>query len=83
MKRLPMTGSHTDTKQFSTLIEWNDQDSCFIGSAYPLVGQCCHGETRSDVAGKLETIIKDLLDDLDWLRKMLVLIGQQTTRPVR
>ncbi|MCY4254582.1 MAG: toxin-antitoxin system HicB family antitoxin [Gammaproteobacteria bacterium] len=56
-----------DTKHYSTLIEWNDEDGCYIGSAYPLVGQCCHGETRAEVAGQLETIIEDLLDDSDWL----------------
>ncbi len=59
-----------DTKHYSTLIEWSDEDGCFIGSAYPLVGQCCHGETRAEVAGKLETIIEDLLEDPDWLKNM-------------
>ena len=59
-----------DTKHYSTLIEWSDEDSCFIGSAYPLVGQCCHGETRVEVADKLETIIEDLLDDPDWLKNV-------------
>ena len=59
-----------DTKHYSTLIEWSDEDGCYIGSAYPLVGQCCHGETRAEVAGQLETIIEDLLDDSDWLRNV-------------
>ena len=58
------------TNQYSALIEWSDEDDCFIGSAYPLVGQCCHGETRAKVAGKLETIIEDLLDDPDWLKNV-------------
>ena len=57
-----------DTKHYSTLTEWSDEDGCFIGSAYPLAGQCCQGETRAEVAGKLETIIEDLLDDPDWLK---------------
>lgn len=59
-----------DTKHCGTLIEWSDEDGCFIGSAYPLVGQCCHGRTRTEVAGKLETIIEDLLDDPDWLKNV-------------
>ena len=59
-----------DTKHYSTLIEWSDEDGCFIGSAYPLAGQCCHGGTRAEVAGKLETIIEDLLDDPDWLKNV-------------
>lgn len=64
------TGSRMDKKHHSTLIEWSSDDGCFIGSAYPLAGQCCHGETRTEVAGKLETIIEDLLDDPDWLKNV-------------
>ena len=59
-----------DMKHYSILIEWSDGDGCFIGSAYPLVGQCCHGETRAEVAGKLETIIEDLLNDPAWLKNV-------------
>ena len=58
------------TNQYSALIEWSDEDDCFIGSAYPLVGRCCHGETRAEVAGRLEAIIEDLLDDPDWLKNV-------------
>ena len=59
-----------DTKHYSVLIERSDEDGCFIGSAYPLVGQCCHGETRAEVASKLDAIIEDLLNDPDWLKNM-------------
>ena len=58
------------TKRYSALTEWSDEDGCFIGSANPLVGQSCHGETREEVEGKLEAIIDDLLDDPDWLKNV-------------
>ena len=58
------------TKHYSVLIERSDEDDCFIGNAWPLVGQCCHGETRAEVAGKLEAIIEDLLHDPDWLENV-------------
>ena len=58
------------TKHYSVLIERRDEDDCFIGSAWPLVGQCCHGETRAEVAGKLEALSEDLLDDPDWLKNV-------------
>ena len=61
-----------DTKRYSALIEWSDEDGCFVGSAYPLVGQCCHSDTRAEVAGKLETIIEDLLYDSAWLKNVAV-----------
>ena len=59
-----------DTSHFSVLIERSDEDGCFIGSAYPLVGQCCHGESREEVASKLDAIIEDLLSDPDWLKNV-------------
>lgn len=58
------------TKEYSALIEWSDEDGCFVGSAYPLVGQCCHGAMRAEVAGKLEAIIDDLLNDPGWLKNV-------------
>ena len=60
----------TMTVHYSALIEWSDEDGCFIGSAYPLVGQCCHGDTRVEVAGKLGAIIKDLFHDPEWLKNI-------------
>jgi hypothetical protein len=28
---------------YTKLVEWSDEDGCFVGSAPPLIGQCCHG----------------------------------------
>jgi len=30
--------------QYTKLVEWSDEDGCFVGSAPPLVGPCCHGD---------------------------------------
>ncbi len=46
------------------LIEWSDEDGCYIGSAVPLVGQCCHGKTPVEVASQLEEIVADLCADV-------------------
>ena len=27
--------------QYTKVVEWSEEDSCFIGSAPPLVGPCC------------------------------------------
>ena len=50
--------------QYPRLIEWSDEDGCFVGSAPPLVGQCCHGKTEADVATQLATIVADLVQDV-------------------
>jgi predicted HicB family RNase H-like nuclease len=45
------------------VIEWSDEDECFVGSAPPLVGQCCHGRTEAEVARQLAVIVDDLVED--------------------
>ncbi|MDR1789131.1 MAG: hypothetical protein LBR12_02035 [Opitutaceae bacterium] len=46
------------------LIEWDPADDCYIGSAPPLVGQCCHGATEVGVARQLSAIVEDLCEDV-------------------
>ncbi len=50
--------------RFPRLIEWSDEDRAFVGSAPPLVGQCCHGKTEADVATQLAIIVDDLVQDV-------------------
>ena len=50
--------------RFPRLIEWSNEDGVFVGSAPPLVGQCCHGKTDADVATQLATIVDDLVQDV-------------------
>ena len=50
--------------QYPRLIEWSNEDGCFVGSAPPLIGQCCHGKTEADVATQLATIVDDLVQDV-------------------
>lgn len=44
------------------VVEWSEEDDCFIGSAPPLVGQCCHGETEEDVYRQLAVIVPDVIE---------------------
>jgi hypothetical protein len=34
--------------QSTKVVEWSEEDRCFVGSAPPIIGPCCHGndETR-------------------------------------
>ena len=50
--------------RYPRVIEWSEEDGCFIGSAPPLVGQCCHGDTEAEVARQLAVIVEDLVEDM-------------------
>ncbi len=31
------------------IVEWSDEDGCFVGSAPPLIGPCCHDKDEAKV----------------------------------
>jgi len=50
--------------RYPRVIEWSPEDGVFVGSAPPLVGQCCHGLTEEAVARQLAVIVEDLAEDV-------------------
>ena len=51
-------------KEICPKIAWSKADRAWVGSALPLIGPCCHGKSRGEVAVALAGIIKDLVCDL-------------------
>lgn len=47
--------------QHSKLVEWSEEDRCYIGSAPPLIGHCCHGDDPVEVQQQLDVIIAEWL----------------------
>lgn len=41
------------------VVEWSERDQCFIGSAPPLIGHCCHGAKELDVYQQLGKIVRE------------------------
>ena len=52
-------------KRYVKLVEWSEEDDCFVGSAPPLIGQCCHGSTEAEVIAQLSIIVED------WVGRLL------------
>jgi len=44
------------------VVEWSDEDRCFIGSAPPLIGRCCHGSNEEEVYAELCRIVEEWID---------------------
>lgn len=51
-------------KHYLKIVEWSAEDQCFIGSAPPLIGQSCHGETEAAVLAQLQTIVEEWVTNL-------------------
>jgi predicted RNase H-like HicB family nuclease len=46
-------------KRSLKIIEWSNADRCYVGSAPPLIGQCCHGKTEATVLAQLQVIVEE------------------------
>ena len=44
------------------VVEWSEEDRCFIGSAPPLIGPCCHGKKEADVYRQLCQIVGEWVE---------------------
>ncbi len=47
---------------YMKIVEWSEEDQCFIGSAPPLIGPCCHGASETGVLKQLEVIVKEWIE---------------------
>ena len=54
----------TLARRYLKLVEWSDQDGCFVGSAPPIIGPCCHGRTEVEVMAQLSTIVEEWVTTL-------------------
>ena len=52
-------------RRYLKLVEWSDKDGCFVGSAPPIIGPCCHGRTEAEVMAQLSVIVEE------WVEVML------------
>jgi predicted HicB family RNase H-like nuclease len=52
-------------QSYMKVVEWSDEDGCYIGSAPPLVGPCCHGATEAEAYRQLAVIVPDVVKALN------------------
>jgi len=57
--------SKTKAGNYHKIVEWSDEDGCFVGSAPPLIGECCHGEDEAKVYAKLCQIVEEWVEILE------------------
>ena len=61
----------TKAGRFIKLVEWSAEDGCFVGSAPPLIGPCCHGADEAKVYAELCQIVGEWIDSLETRGKAL------------
>jgi predicted HicB family RNase H-like nuclease len=51
--------------RYTKIVEWSDEDGCFVGSAPPLIGQCCHGKDEARIYAELCQIVEEWIELLE------------------
>lgn len=49
-------------RNYLKVVEWSAEDDCYIGSAPPLIGQCCHASTEAEVLKQLHVIVEEWVE---------------------
>ena len=49
-------------RRYLKLVEWSEADGCFVGSAPPIIGPCCHGRTEAEVMAQLSAIVEEWVE---------------------
>ena len=50
-----------DSARYVKLVEWSDQDRCYVGSAPGLIYGGCHGSDEKEVFGELCVIVDEAI----------------------
>ncbi len=60
-----------DSARYIKIVEWSEEDQCFVGQCPGLIGPCCHGEDEAEVYTQLCRIVEEWLDTLKCQHKPL------------
>ena len=60
-----------DSARYIKIVEWSDEDQCFVGQCPGIIGPCCHGDNEADVHAQVCEIVDEWLDILKSERKPL------------
>ena len=51
----------SESAKYIKIVEWSDEDECFIGYCPGIIGPCCHGDNEIEVFRQLCEIVDELL----------------------
>ena len=60
-----MTERHPANKHYLKIVEWSDEDDCFVGLAPGLMSGGCHGEDEAAVYRELCDIVDEVIEVIE------------------
>jgi predicted RNase H-like HicB family nuclease len=53
-----------ESARYVKIVEWSDEDQCFVGQCPGIVGPCCHGSDEAKVYAELCQIVNEWIEIL-------------------
>ena len=57
--------------RYLKIVEWSEEDGCYLGSALGLIEHCCHGDDEQQVFKELCVIVDEWIEILQSQKKEL------------
>jgi predicted RNase H-like HicB family nuclease len=54
----------SDTARYIKIVEWSDEDHCFVGQCPGVIGPCCHGDNEAEVYAQLCEIVEEWIETM-------------------
>ena len=51
-----------DSAKYVKIVEWSDEDQCYVGSSPGLIFGGCHGDDEREVFGELCQIVEEFIE---------------------
>lgn len=51
-----------DRDRYLKIVEWSEEDNCYVGSIPGWIGECCHGDNEEKVYRQLCRIVDEWLE---------------------
>ena len=48
-----------ESARYVKIVEWSEEDQCFVGQCPGVIGPCCHGDNEAQVYAELCRIVEE------------------------
>ena len=53
-----------ESARYIKIVEWSDEDQCFVGQCSGIIGPCCHGTDEAQVYAELCQIVDEWIETM-------------------
>lgn len=53
-----------ESARYVKIVEWSDEDQCFVGQCPGVIGPCCHGADEAQVYAELCQIVDEWIETM-------------------